>query len=308
MVDFWLKMDEITSDGVEEQKAIVEKSINTVKGWTSDIFSWRFQKGSEVVEAEIESNNRELASFLATKEKELQAIQEQIATEGLGIEEKTRLALEAEQIKREEIEKTAEIERRNSEVTLEVIRQVEEGKKALIRNTLDAVANTGDILMKWSDNIVKKETKNGQKMSAEKEKQAKTMFNVGKALAISEAVVSTYQGAQEAFTSLASIPYVGPALGIAAAAAAVTAGLLRVQSIASQKFGDNGNISDGGGGVTTTSAVAVPQLGMDNPYGYTRNLTTAEEEDKLNQPSVVLVSDIEDAMRVKEGRTVETSF
>lgn len=307
MVDFWLKMDEIASDGVEEQKAIVEKSINTVKGWTSDIFSWRFQKGSEVVEGQIESNNRELASFIAVKEKELEAIREQLATEGLGEDERIKLVQEAEQIKREEIEKTAETERKNSEITLETIRKVEDGKKALIQNTLDALANTGNFLMNWSDNIVKKETKNGKEMSKEKRKQAETMFNVGKALAISEAVVSTYQGAQESYTSLASIPYVGPALGIAAAAAAVTAGMLRIQSITSQKFGDQGNVSDAGSSVGITSAVAVPQL-EQTPYSYTSTVTNAQDEEELNRPIYVTVTDIQDGLKLDENRKVETSF
>ena len=285
-----------------------EHQTQTVRGILWTFFDWRVESGKKVLDKEIENNNLELASFIATSEKRIEQINQELLTENLADDEKIRLFQEAEEIKRSEIEKTAEIEQRNAELTLETIKKIEAGKKQFVEKTMEAIGNSGNFLMNWSDNIVKKETKNGKKMSAEKEKQAKTMFNVGKALAISEAIVSTYQGAQESYTSLASIPYVGPALGIAAAAAAVTAGLLRVQSITSQKFGDNGNISDAGGGVTTTSAVAVPQLGMDNPYGYTRNLTTAEEEDKLNQPSVVLVSDIEDAMKVKEGRSVETSF
>lgn len=304
---FWGKMKDITSDGIEEQQRLVEKSLEQPKGWLSSFFNWRYQKGSEVVEGQIESNNRELASFIAVKEKELEAIRDQLGAEGLGNEERIRLAQEAEQIKREEIEKTAETERKNSEITLGVIRQVEEGKKQLISKTMEAIGNSGQFLMNWSDNIVKKETKNGQKMSKEKEKQAETMFNVGKALAISEAVVSTYQGAQESYTSLASIPYVGPALGIAAAAAAITAGMLRIQSIASQKFGDQGNVSNTGSDIGITSAVAVPQL-ETNPYQYTSNVTNAADEAELNKPIIVQVSDVEDAMKVRESRQVETSF
>lgn len=307
MWEFNQKMIEITSKGINEQQELVQRSIGTVEGWLSPFYSWRYQKGDEVAEAQIASNNRELASFIAIKEKELQAINEQLEIEGLGADEKVKLALEAEQIKRDEIEKTAEVERKNSEITLDVIRQVEAGKKQLIQSTLDTIANSGDFLMNWSDNIVKNETKNGKTMSKEKENQAKTMFNVGKALAISEAVVSTYQGAQESYTSLASIPYIGPALGIAAAAAAVTAGMLRIQSIASQKFGDQGNVSDAGTSVQTTSAVAVPQLEMA-PYQYTSTVTNADDEAALNQPAVVLVSDVEDALKVRNSRQVETSF
>jgi hypothetical protein len=49
-------------------------------------------------------------------------------------------------------------------------------------------------------------------------------------------------------------------------------------------------------------------LEAENPYGYTRNLTTAEEEDKLNQPVIVQVSDSDDALKVRESRVAETSF
>ncbi len=57
-----------------------------------------------------------------------------------------------------------------------------------------------------------------------------------KASAIAQTIISTYQGAQDSYTSLAKIPYVGVALGIAAAATAVTAGLLRVNEIRKQNF------------------------------------------------------------------------
>jgi hypothetical protein len=69
--------------------------------------------------------------------------------------------------------------------------------------------------------------------------QAADAFNKGsnawKAMKISEALMSTYEGAQSAFTSLAKIPYVGVPLGIAAAAAAVKAGLSRVSQIKNTK-------------------------------------------------------------------------
>jgi len=65
----------------------------------------------------------------------------------------------------------------------------------------------------------------------------KKMAAVGKAAAIAQAMISTYQGATSAYASLAPIPVVGPALGIAAAAAAVVAGLANVQQIRSQSTG-----------------------------------------------------------------------
>lgn len=60
---------------------------------------------------------------------------------------------------------------------------------------------------------------------------------IGKAAAIAQATINTYQAATAAYSSLASIPYVGPALGAAAAAAAIAAGLANVAQIRSANTG-----------------------------------------------------------------------
>jgi len=65
----------------------------------------------------------------------------------------------------------------------------------------------------------------------------KTMARIGKAAAIANAVVNTYQAATGAYASLAAIPYVGPALGAAAAAAAIVAGMANVAQIRAQSVG-----------------------------------------------------------------------
>ena len=290
-----------------EVDVIAKERLDNFYGFFNTFVDWRTAKGKDLVNKEIENNNLELTAFILTSEKRIEQINQELEVVKGNDEEEVRLIQEREEIKRQEIEKTAEIEQRNANLTLETIKKVEEGKKQLVAKTMEAIGNSGQFLMNWSDSVVEKETKDGKKMSKEKQKQAETMFNVGKGLAISEAVVSTIQGAQESYTSLASIPYVGPALGIAAAAAAITAGMLRVQQISSQKFGDSGNISDAGSSVGITSAVAVPQL-EQTPYSYTSTITNAADEDRLNQPAIVLVSDVEDALKVRDSRRVETSF
>lgn len=64
-----------------------------------------------------------------------------------------------------------------------------------------------------------------------------TMAKVGKAAAIAQAIVNTYQSANAAYASMAGIPYIGPALGAAAAAAAITSGMANVAAIRSQSTG-----------------------------------------------------------------------
>ncbi len=74
----------------------------------------------------------------------------------------------------------------------------------------------------------------------------KAMFKAMKAFAIAETVIQTYRAAQGAYAALSNIPYVGPALGVAAAAAALAAGMARVAQISSMEPGGSGSMSAGG--------------------------------------------------------------
>lgn len=69
-----------------------------------------------------------------------------------------------------------------------------------------------------------------QLANSENEKMAR----IGKAAAITQTIIKTYQSATEAYASMAGIPVVGPALGAAAAAAAIAAGMANVAAIRSQ--------------------------------------------------------------------------
>ncbi|MHB1057239.1 MAG: phage tail length tape measure family protein [Rhodanobacter sp.] len=71
---------------------------------------------------------------------------------------------------------------------------------------------------------------------------------IGKAAAIAQAIINTYQSATAAFAAMASIPYVGPALGAAAAAVAVATGLANVAQIRAQpdSYADGGYTGPGG--------------------------------------------------------------
>jgi len=73
----------------------------------------------------------------------------------------------------------------------------------------------------------------------------KAMFESMKAFAIAETVIHTYRGAAAAYAALAGIPIVGPALGTAAAASAIVAGLARVEQIRTTAPG-GGSISSSG--------------------------------------------------------------
>lgn len=90
--------------------------------------------------------------------------------------------------------------------------------------------------------------------------KSREAFEIGKAAATAQALVSIPLTAIEAYKSLAGIPFVGPGLGIAAAAAATAAGLSNLRQIQSQKFvGMNeGGVVPGLGNRDTVPALLTP--------------------------------------------------
>ena len=92
--------------------------------------------------------------------------------------------------------------------------------------------------------------KMGKLMNSESRK----MFEIGKAARIAEVIATTPKAAMDAYSAMASIPYVGPALGAAAAASAIAYGAQQVQQIQSTQFRGGGG---GGGG----AGPSVPDAG-----------------------------------------------
>lgn len=88
-------------------------------------------------------------------------------------------------------------------------------------------------------------------LSSLMESENRNMFEIGKKAAQAQTIVDTYSAAQAAFKSLAGIPVVGPALGAAAAGAAVVAGVARLNAINATSFGSKSAPSDPGGAAVT---------------------------------------------------------
>lgn len=85
-------------------------------------------------------------------------------------------------------------------------------------------------------------------------------FEIGKAAATAQALISIPVTAIEAYKSLAGIPVVGPALGVAAAAAATAAGLENLRAIQSTKLPAfaEGGLVPGVGNKDTVPALLTP--------------------------------------------------
>lgn len=91
--------------------------------------------------------------------------------------------------------------------------------------------------------------------------QSRKMFEIGKAAAIANSLVSMYEGATKSYTALAGIPFVGPALAFGAKAAAIASGLASIAAIRSVSFGGGGG---GASGVSNTQAVNAASTPVGN--------------------------------------------
>lgn len=135
-------------------------------------------------------------------------------------------------------------------------KEISENEKILNQQKVQGVMNTLETIANIS-----------ALFAGESEKEQKKAFEIQKAVSIAQTLISTAQSAIDSYKSLSGIPVVGPALGFAASAAAVTAGLAQVKQIKDQKFDGGGStspspVSSGGGGASATQAPSFNVVGQ----------------------------------------------
>lgn len=125
-----------------------------------------------------------------------------------------------------------------------------------------------------------------------------------------QALINTFSSAVSAYQSMAGIPFVGPALGVAAAAAAIASGMQQVKAINAVKKGDKGS-----GGSSTRYAEVTPTVPNDfTPQAVTNVTNGSEQEDLANAlgkaplKAYVVESEITSTQQKVAKRNQETSF
>ena len=128
-----------------------------------------------------------------------------------------------------------------------------------------------------------------------------------KAIASAQAVVQAFLSANEAYASMASIPYVGPALGAVAAAAALASGMAQVRQINATNMKAQA--------APTTTSVATPTASVSAPaviqqVESTRTLTGVEEEQRMNdaQRVYLVYDDVQQAGKKVSVEQSESTF
>ena len=272
------RANDASEELMERQTEIVKKAREATTnarqaliGEYDDLKSLRRQQKVEIRQEETDANKeaKDRAKEASKNKKQIakettEAIIEETRKQGEVTEEQedffTQMLLDAdaerEEIRQESIAKQEEDElalmqfrgdiyKQDTENALEAERQKKEAREQNQKLAIDAAKNTLETI----GNIA-------QLFAGKSKAQQKKAFEIQKAVGIAQATIDTYKSAQAAYSSLAGIPVVGPALGIAAAAAAITAGLVNVKKIASQKFEGGGASAGGGGGTTTTPSGA----------------------------------------------------
>ena len=241
-----------------------------------------YQSGSDVqnqYDAQIEYNNKLLELTRSRIEQENTLLNQQLEIENLTADRK----LEIQRTLRENEMALSDAALKNEADNIAAYKSLQEKKNQAVQSTLSVAS----------------EVFSAMAQIAGEENEA------GKAFAVTGAIIDTYASANAAYSAMAGIPYVGPALGIAAAAAAVASGIANVKAILSTKVSDNpDDVNIPSGATVTPPALSTP------PIEYTRNLLGNKETDELNKPMKVYVleSDITNAQNKVKVTENNASF
>lgn len=267
----------------------------------------RQKKAADTFLAQIDrTSGDEIARITATEQQKLEKLQtfnQQGLIVGQEFEQaKTDIQLAAEDARQKELEKRRNTKARQQNehdqfianiqalnaTEIEMIDAQNEAKLAKAKEMHDK----GRISEKEYQDSIRAIQENTEKKKEEVQLAAlgdmtsnlKTALGEGNALykaaAITQTIIDTYKGATAAYSAFAGIPIVGPALGAAAAGAAIAAGLARVSAIRSARE-QGGNLAPGQ--VSTIAERGKPEVIM--PAGASRVRTAQQMRQIMGENS-----------------------
>ena len=259
-------------------------------GFTNNYISQmykRWETEDAIFELRKQKINEEIALYKAAAENNMLTDEERIAAAEKAAELERQLTLET-------AEHTIEQNQRKTEAT--------DNYFSAVQDSLGGISQIlGNVANAWETSI-QAQVDAGEISEEEGEKQMESMKGIQSAIALINALSS----AVSSYNSLASIPFVGPALGAAAAAAALASGIAQVVAINKVKKGDKGS------GDSTRYAEVTPTTPDYNPTAVT-NVTGGQETENLanamsSTPIWVSVKDIDSAQSKVKTREKESTF
>ena len=235
------QVEGLRSEQLANDLALNREKLELIQSLSESQSALSFEEKRFNAEREIDENLRlEKLKLIVEEEKqaELERLQSKIDSYKEGTQARLDAQIEyntvSQQLSQELIsleDEQRDIKLEKEKVAVEKEKELQEQRFNAVSSTLSAIGNLAELF------------------AGKSRKQQERAFKIQKAVNIASAVIDTYKAANLA---LASAP---PPLSFAFAGAAITAGLLNVKNIASQKF-DSGSA---GGGGSTPSVGSTPQ-------------------------------------------------
>jgi hypothetical protein len=160
-------------------------------------------------------------------------------------------ALKELEIQRDKELKAAELMDNAEAMKAAIVEKYEAKKAKVIKKNLDKEFRWEEMNSKQKIGLAANTAGNLAKILGEE-------TAAGKAMAVTQATIQTFLGAQQAFTSMSAIPVVGPALGVIAAGAAIASGIANVKSILSADDSGNVGASSAAGDAGSAASMSGP--------------------------------------------------
>lgn len=283
------RLMEVKSRQKDQEYGLYESTNNIYTDFSNNYISQMYKRWQ--TEDEIHKLRIEAMQQVAQKYKE--------ASENMSLTDEARLEALANYTAMEQ-----EIELANTDYVIASNQRKAEATDNYVAAIQDSLDGIGQILQNVADaweTSIQAQIDAGEISEEEGERQMENMRGIQSAIAMINALSS----AVSAYNSLASIPYVGPALGAAAAAAALASGIAQVVAINKVKKGDKG-------GESNRYAEVVPTMPEYNPQ-IVQNATSYQEKEDLanamsNTPIWVSVKDIDSVQSRVKTKENETTF
>ena len=229
---------------------------------STSIFGFQWQTGKDIdaeynQDVSLAKKKLDITKWRIDQENAL--IDEQLKKESITGEERTNLLKQQSDNRQEIIQAEANYDVAVAEATNKKKQKIWQTYNAAVQSTADVFGGVADAVGAiW-----------GEQSEAAKGFQA------------AQAVFNALSAANGAYSSMASIPYVGPVLGAAAAAAALASGYANVKAIYATNA-DGSNVS---------TSIAAPAALNTTPISYTKELIGDKEKDVINQPIKCFVTE-----------------
>ena len=275
----------------EQEYLEYETQYNALFGLQNNYISQMYKRR----EAEDAIHAERIASLTKMRDAYIAASNDMQLTE----EERLKALAEAAKLERDIMVENADY----TLITNQRKAEAYENYVSAVQDSLSGISQIlSDVASAWETSI-QAQVDAGEISEEEGEKQMENMRGIQSAIAL----INSFSSAVSAYQSMASIPYVGPVLGAAAAAAALASGLMQVKAINAVKKGDNG-------GSSTRYAEITPSAPEYNPTSVT-NVTGQQETENLANAmtkaplkAYVVESDITSTQQKVAKRNKETSF